>query len=146
MQLPEIEIKTGYENMDAKEIHRFLSNDSYWAKGISFELVNSSLQNSFCIGAFNNNQQIGFGRVITDYYTFGWLADFYVLGEYRGLGISKKMLTLLTNLPWTKRLRRIMLNTSDAHGLYRQFEFKDLANPGFIQEIYRPDIHLKQKD
>lgn len=141
--MTEINIKTGIENMDIEEIHRFLTEDSYWAKGISYDLVKNSLQNSFCIGAFINDRQIGFGRVITDYYTFGWFADFYVLEEFRGQGISKKMLSHLTEQDWTKRLRRIMLNTSDAQGLYRQFEFKDLANPTFILEVYRPDIHLQ---
>jgi N-acetylglutamate synthase-like GNAT family acetyltransferase len=141
--MDQINIKTGIENMDVKEIHRFLTEDSYWAKGISFELVKNSMQNSFCIGAFINNEQIGFGRVITDYNTFGWFADFYVLEAFRGQGIAKKMLSYLTTQPWTQRLRRIMLNTSDAQGLYRQFEFKDLTNPTFILEVYRPNIHLQ---
>lgn len=129
--------------MDVFAIHRFLSEDSYWAKGIPFELVDNSLQHSFCIGAFIDDQQIGFGRVITDYTTFGWLADFYVLEAYRGQGISKQMLACLFEQAWAKRLRRIMLNTKDAHGLYRQFQFRDLANPTFLQEIYRPGVHLQ---
>ena len=138
-------IKTGKENMDVKSIHHFLTEDSYWAKGISFEIVDNALTHSFCFGAFVNSDQIGFGRVITDYYTFGWFADIYVLPEYRGQGISKKMLTHIFNLPWSKRLRRIMLNTKDAHGLYRQFEFKDLINPSFLLEVYKPNIHLEYK-
>ncbi|MEZ2443408.1 GNAT family N-acetyltransferase [Chitinophaga sp. RCC_12] len=141
--MPAVIIKTGKEHMDVQAIHRFLSEDSYWAKGISYELVDNSLQHSFCTGAFTGGQQIGFGRVITDYSTFGWFADFYVLEEYRGQGISKKILTHILAQPWAKRLRRIMLNTKDAHGLYRQFQFRDLANPAFVQEIYRPDIHLQ---
>lgn len=138
-----IKIKTGKENMDIKEIHRFLSNESYWAKGISFDLVNNSLENSFCIGAFVNDKQVGFGRIITDYHTFGWFADFFVLSEFRGQGVSKKMISHISNQEWIKNLRRIMLNTSDAHGLYQQFGFKELANPTFILEIYRPDVHLR---
>ncbi|WP_343702385.1 GNAT family N-acetyltransferase [Chitinophaga sp.] len=139
-------IKTGKENMDVRAIHRFLSEDSYWAKGISYELVDSSLQHSFCIGAFSAGRQIGFARVITDYYTFGWLADVYVLEAHRGQGVSKKMLACLFEQPWAGRLRRIMLNTKDAHGLYRQFQFTDLANPTFLQEIYRPGIHLQEAE
>ena len=123
--------------MDITEVHRFLSEESYWAKGISYELVSSSLKNSFCIGAFIKDQQVGFGRLITDYATFGWLADVYVLPEYRGKGISKKMLSHLFEQPWIKGLTRIMLNTKDAHGLYRQFEFTDLANPSFLLEVTR---------
>jgi len=144
--MSEINIKTGKENMDVKEIHRFLSEDSYWAKGIPYDLVDNSLKNSFCIGAFINDEQVGFGRVITDYYTFGWLADFYVLPEHRGRGISKKMLSHLSEQPWSKRLRRKMLNTRDAHGLYRQFQFTDLANPSYLMEVYNPDVHLLYKE
>jgi len=145
MELPEVIIKTGKENMDVNMIHRFLNEDSYWAKGISFTLVDQSLSHSFCIGAFANAAQVGFGRVITDYYTFGWFADFFVLPDHRGKGISKKMLSHILEQPWSKRLRRKILNTSDAHGLYRQFQFKDLGNPSYVLEIYNPNIHLQFK-
>jgi GNAT superfamily N-acetyltransferase len=144
--MSEVIIKTGKEHMDVKEIHRFLSEDSYWAKGIPYELVDHSLTHSFCIGAFVNNKQIGFGRVITDYYTFGWFADIYVLPEYRGQGISKKMLAHILEQPWSKRLRRKILNTKDAHGLYRQFQFTDLANPSYLLEVYNPNVHLQYKE
>lgn len=141
----EVVIKTGKENMDVNSIHRFLAEDSYWAKGIPFEMVDNALTHSFCIGAFLHGNQIGFARVITDYYTFGWLADVYVLPEYRGQGVSKKILTHLSDLPWSKRLRRIMLNTKDAHGLYRQFQFNDPKNPSFLLEVYRPNAHLEYR-
>jgi GNAT superfamily N-acetyltransferase len=78
--------------------------------------------------------------VITDYYTFGWLADVFVLPEHRGKGISKRMLSFIFEQEWSGRLRRMMLNTSDAHGLYRQFQFQNLASPGNILEVYRPDV------
>ena len=68
-------IKSGKAHMDVSAIHRFLSEESYWAKGISFELVDKSLDNSFCVGAFMDDKQVGFGRVITDFYTFGWFAE-----------------------------------------------------------------------
>ena len=141
--MAELSIKTGKENMDVTMIHRFLSEDSYWAKGISYELVDNSLANSFCVGAFINGQQVAFGRVVTDYYTFGWFADFFVLPAHRGEGISKKLLSFILAQPWSMRLRRKMLNTSDAHGLYRQFQFQNLANPAGILEIYTPNIHLQ---
>jgi GNAT superfamily N-acetyltransferase len=143
--MSDVIIKTGKENMDVTMIHRFLSEDSYWAKDISYELVERSLSNSFCIGAFVNGDQVAFGRVITDYYTFGWFADFFVLPAYRGKGISKKILSHIMEQPWSKRLRRMMLNTSDAHGLYRQFQFKDLSNPSYLLEIYNPNAHLQYK-
>ena len=143
--MSEVSIKTGKENMDIKLIHRFLSEDSYWAKGISYELVDNSLANSFCIGAFINGRQVAFGRVITDYNTFGWFADFFVLPAHRGKGISKKILSFILEQPWSRRLRRKMLNTSTAHGLYRQFQFQDLTSPANILEIYNPNSHLQPK-
>src|SRR5690606_28161928 len=118
----EVTIKTGKAYMDVAMIHRFLTEDSYWARGISFDTVDRSLTHSCCVGAFLNDKQVGFVRIITDYHTFGWVADFFVLPAYRGQGVSKKMLTYITEQPWFRRLRRKMLNTSDAHGLYRQFQ------------------------
>lgn len=94
------------------------------------------------MGAFIGDTQVGFGRVITDYYTFGWFADFFVLPEHRGKGISKKILAAIFAQPWSTRLRRKMLNTSDAHGLYRQFGFKELARPANVMELHQPDAHL----
>lgn len=141
--MSDVIIKTGKENMDVTMIHRFLSEDSYWAKNISYELVDHSLSHSFCVGAFVNGEQVGFGRVITDYYTFGWFADFFVLPAHQGEGVAKKMLSHILEQPWSKRLRRKMLNTRDAHGLYRQFEFKDLANPSNILELCNPNAHLQ---
>ena len=139
--MPEVIIKTGKENMDVTVIHRYLSEDSYWAKGISYALVDRSMENSFCTGAFVDGQQVGFARVITDYYTFGWFADVFVLPEYRGNDISKKMLSHILEQPWSNRLRRKMLNTSDAHGLYRQFQFKELATPSNLMEVVNADAH-----
>jgi N-acetylglutamate synthase-like GNAT family acetyltransferase len=138
-----ITIKTGKENMDLDMIHRFLTQDSYWAKGISYELVENSLSNSFCVGAFIDEKQIGFARVITDYSTFAYLADVLVLPQYQGKGVAKKMLSHIFQQTWIKRLRRIMLATKDAHELYRQFQFKDLKNPSNMLEIHNPDVYLQ---
>lgn len=132
--------------MDVKAIHKFLSEDSYWAKGIAFGLVNESLDYSFCVGAFANDQQVGFARLITDYCTFGYLADVYVLPAYRSKGISKKILSFIMDQEWNKRLRRQMLSTSDGHGLYRQFGYKELGNPANMMEVHRPDIYLEYND
>jgi len=142
MENSRVLIKEGKENMDIAVIHQFLSEQSYWAKGIPYSFVDNSLTNCFNVGAFIDGQQVGFGRVITDFYTFGWLADFFVLEEHRGKGISKLMLSYLSDQPWYNRLRRVMLNTSTAQGLYRQFDFGDLNNPANLMEIYRPEIHL----
>jgi GNAT superfamily N-acetyltransferase len=79
--------------------------------------------------------------VITDYSTFGWFADFYVLPEHRGNGVSKKMLSFIIDQPWSKLLRRKMLNTRDGHGLYRQFGFKELAFPAYTMEVHQPHVY-----
>jgi GNAT superfamily N-acetyltransferase len=138
-----VTIRTGKEQMDVKTIHRFLSEESYWAKGISYTFVDNSLGNSFCVGAFIDYKQVGFGRVVTDYYTFAWFADFSVLPEHQGKGVAKKMLTYILEQAWSKRLRRKMLGTRDAHTLYRQFQFKDLAAPSNVMEISNPTVHLE---
>ena len=140
--MPEVIIKTGKENMDVKMIHHFLSEESYWAKDISYTMVDHSLTHSYCVGAFIDDRQVGFGRVITDYYTFGWFADFFVIPECRGMGVSKKILAHILEQPWSMRLRRKMLNTADAHGLYRQFQFTELAKPSNILEVYQPNAHV----
>jgi len=144
--MSEVIIRSGKENMDIETIHQYLSEESYWAKGISYTFVDNSLTNSFCVGAFIDGKQVGFGRVITDYYTFGWFADFFVLPGHQGKGVAKKMLSYILAQPWSKRLRRKMLGTRDAHTLYRQFEFKDLANPSIIMEIVNPTVHMEYKE
>ena len=143
--MDELTIRSGRENMDVHAIHRFLSEHSYWAKGISFELVKKSIDHSYCVGAFYGQNQVGFARLITDYATFGYLADVYVLPEHRSQGISKKILASIAGEPWTNQLRRKMLSTLDGHGLYRQFGFTELAYPDRIMEDYKPDIYLGTK-
>jgi len=130
--------------MDIAMVHQYLSGESYWAKGISYALVDQSLTHSYCVGAFVNGQQVGFGRVITDYSTFGWLADFLVLPAFQGNGVAKKILSHILEQPWSKGLRRKMLTTRDAHELYRQFQFTEPAVPGSIMEIFRPGMYLQQ--
>ena len=122
-------------------VHKWLSESSYWAKGIPFEKVKTSFDQSFCIGALMNDEQVGYGRLITDYTTFAYLADVYVLENHRGKGISKQMMTLLFEQDWVKGLRRIMLATSDAHGLYRQIGFTSLGHPEKLMEIVHPNIY-----
>ena len=138
-----VTVKTGRENMDVEVIHKYLSQDSYWAKGISYELVENSLINSFCVGAFIDEKQIGFARLITDYSTFAYLADVFVLPEFQGNRVAKQMLSHIFEQGFIKRLRRIMLMTRDAHGLYRQFQFKDPKNPAGVMEIANPDPYLQ---
>jgi len=127
--------------MNIHDIHKWLSQESYWCKHIPFETVKKSFDNSFCIGAILDGRQVAFARLITDYATFGYLADVYVVEEQRGKGISKKMVALLFDLDWVKKLRSIKLATKDAQELYRKYGFNECKFPERIMEITRPDIY-----
>ena len=127
-------IQTGYENMDLKAIHRYLSGESYWAKGIPKETVEQALRHSFCVGVFFGSEQVGFARLITDYTTFAYLADVYILEAHRGKGLSKMLMQYLMNLDWTQKLRRMMLVTLDAHSLYSGFGFHTPEFPERVME------------
>lgn len=139
------QIKTGFENMDMVSIHNFLSQESYWAKGIPLATVTKALENSFCVGIFEQERQIGFARLITDYATFAYLADVYVLKDYRGQHLAKKMLTYIMELNFVKGLRRTLLATLDAHALYRQFGFQSPENPEALMEIKRNNLYEKEQ-
>jgi len=129
--------------MDIAAIHNFLSKESYWAKGIPLETVEISLKNSFCAGLFDDNTQIGFARFVTDYATFAYLADVYVLKEHRGKGLSKMLMKYIMDLEWTKGLRRMLLATLDAHSLYQQFGFQSPRNPEWLMELKRNNLYEK---
>lgn len=141
---PGYQIKTGYENMQVAAIHHYLSQESYWAKGITMETVDTALKNSFCVGVFKQTAQVGFARLITDYSSFAYLADVYVLENHRKLGLSKAIMTHIMEQPWINGLRRISLATRDAHELYRQFGFNGPSKPEYLMEITRPDIYQKK--
>ena len=136
-------ITTDKSLMKVGDIHKWISERSYWALDIPFELFKRSFDNSFCIGALANDKQIGFARFWTDYAIFGYMADVYVAEEHRGQGISKKMIEVLLDLDWVKELRSIRLGTTDAHELYRQFGFTELKNPERMMEITRFGIYQK---
>jgi GNAT superfamily N-acetyltransferase len=114
--------------MDLDTIHGYLVQ-SYWSPGIDREVVARAMANSVCFGAFHEGRQVGFGRVVTDHATFAWLADVFVLEEHRGRGISKRLLQHVLAYPSLRTLRRVMLATRDAHGLYAQFGFLPLHEP-----------------
>lgn len=124
-----VEISTDRARLDVDLIHRFLSQDSYWAAGIPREVVERAIAHSLCFGAFDRGAQIGFARVITDYATFAYVADVFVLPSHRGRGISKAIMAAIRAHPELQRLRRWLLVTRDAHGLYEQFGFRSLAAP-----------------
>ena len=116
--------------LDASVIHRYLSEESYWAKGTSLEIVQTSLENSLCLGVYSpDGKQVGLTRVITDYATYAWLCDVFILSNHRGAGLGKALIAAVTNHPRLQTLRRMALGTLDAHGLYAQFGFTALADP-----------------
>lgn len=127
--------------VDPVAVHHFLSTESYWAQGIPLALVEKSIANSLCFGIYKDMKQIGFARWITDKTTFGYLADVYVERPYRGLGLSKKLMTLMLFHPDLQGLRRYMLATKDAHKIYEQFGFKPIDNPEKLMAIVVKDIY-----
>ena len=119
------------------QVYLWLSTRSHWAIGITFETVKTAFESSFCIGILDGDRQVGYCRLITDYATFGYLADVFIIEEYRGKGLSKQMLALLFGLDWVKKLRRIMLATKDAHTLYTPLGFAAPVFPERIMEVLK---------
>jgi GNAT superfamily N-acetyltransferase len=123
------EITTDVEKMDLDLIHSFLSNESYWAKGRSIEVTKKAIENSICFAAMDENKTIGFGRVVTDRATFAYIGDVFVKSEYRGRGIGKLLMQAMIDHPELQNLRRWILATRDAHGLYSKYGFTGLKFP-----------------
>ncbi len=115
--------------LDLAVIHGYLSREAYWSQNIPIELVQRSIDNSLCFGVYRADRQVGFARVVTDLATFGYLADVFILPEHRGKGLSKKLVAFIMAYPALQGLRRIMLVTRDAHGLYERFGFKPIDSP-----------------
>jgi GNAT superfamily N-acetyltransferase len=124
--------------LDIDVIFQYLSKESYWAKGITRERIQRSIDNSLCFGVYHEKKQIGFARVITDKATFAYLADVFVLDAYRGKGLSKWLMQTVLAHPELTGLRRWVLATADAHGLYKQFGFGPLAVPERWMDIFTP--------
>ena len=138
----EYTISTDNNRLDIRIIHDFISNQSYWAQGRPIQTVQRSLDNSLNFGLYKNNQQIGFARVVTDYATFAWIADVFVLPEYRGQGLSKWLVEVILSHPELQGFRRWVLATKDAHNLYARFGFIPLHRPERWME--RPDPNMQE--
>ncbi len=139
----EFVISTDRDRIDVEMVHRFLSKESYWAAGIPIDLVRRSIEHALCFGVYKDDRQVGFARVVTDYSTFAYIGDVFVLAECRGQGLSKWMMSMIRGHPDLQGLRRWMLATADAHGLYRQFGFTDLANAKRWMEIRDRDVYRR---
>ncbi|MCU1302044.1 MAG: GCN5-related N-acetyltransferase [Candidatus Sulfotelmatobacter sp.] len=134
-------ISTDRDRLDRDVVHGFLTN-CYWAKGISREVVARSIENCLCFGIYDNSgAQIGFARVVSDFATFAYLGDVFVLESYRGRGLSKWLMKCIVQHPALQNLRRWILLTRDAHGLYSQFGFTRLKAPEQYMELHRPNVY-----
>jgi GNAT superfamily N-acetyltransferase len=126
--------------IDVDAVHDFLTR-SFWARGISKDVVAKSIAHSLCFGLFDDQAQIGFARVVTDSSTYAYLCDVYVLEQYRGEGLGKWMMEFVMAHPELQGLRRFQLVTRDAHGLYGRFGFKTPPHPERYMEIFRPGMY-----
>ncbi len=133
-------ITTEKRQLDLNAIHAFLSQ-TYWSPGVPKAVVERAIENSLAFGVFKGSEQVGFARVVTDKATFAYLADVYVLEAHRGNGLSKRLLEEIQAHEELQGLRRFLLATKDAHGLYAQFGFKELANPSLMMERWNPNAY-----
>jgi len=120
-------ISTDRRRLQLDFIHNFLANDSYWAQDRRREVVERSIENSLNFGVFNAEEQVGFARVVTDYATFAWLADVFIVEKHRGQGLGVWLIEVITSHHALQGLRRWILATRDAHELYRRFGFSEIT-------------------
>ena len=136
-------ISTDKNKLDLPFIHSYLSSHTYWAKGIPLDVVQRSIENALCFGVYKHEQQVGFARVITDFATIAYLGDVFITEEYRGIGLSKWLMQCVVEHPALQGLRRWILLTSDAHGLYEKVGFKPVAKPEVYMERHFPGLYDK---
>jgi GNAT superfamily N-acetyltransferase len=138
-------ISTDKEKLQLAIIHRYLSVESYWAKNIPLEIVARSIENSFCFGVYFKEEQVGFACVVTDYATFAYLADVFILETHRGKGLSIRLIEYILSHEKLRSLRRYCLGTRDAHGLYEKFGFDLIKKPEFWMEIKHENFYTQVK-
>ncbi|HVO80729.1 MAG TPA: GNAT family N-acetyltransferase [Terriglobales bacterium] len=141
----EFVISTKRTRLDLDVIHGYLAN-SYWAKGIPREIVARSIENSLCFGVYAAGKQVGFARVISDYATYGYIGDVFVLESQRGQGLGKWLMECIMQHPQLQGLRRWGLVTKDAHGLYTRFGFRPLKSPEKHMEIHNPQVYKRRQE
>jgi GNAT superfamily N-acetyltransferase len=141
-QRGEYTISTANNQLDIPVIHDFISTQSYWGQGRTIEVVQRAVNNSLNFGLYKQAQQVGFARVVTDYATFAWIADVFVLKEHRGRGLSKWLMEVILSHPQLQGFRRWVLATKDAHSLYARFGFIPLHRPERWME--RPDLNMQE--
>lgn len=134
-------MSTDRSRLQLDVIQRFLSDESYWAKTRTLEQTERAIENSICFGIYDGERQIGFARVVSDLATFAYVGDVFILKEFRGLGLSKWLMETIVSYPDLQGLRRWLLATRDAHGLYSQFDFSELRFPDRWMERTAPDAY-----
>ncbi len=133
-------ISTDRERLDLSLIHGFLTN-CYWGRGIPGEVVVRSIENALCFGVYADEKQVGFARVISDYATYAYIGDVFVLESHRGQGLGEWLMQCILQHPRLQGLRRWSLVTDDAHGLYAQVGFTPLHSPEKYMELRQPDAY-----
>ncbi len=136
-------ISTDKSRLDLTFIHNFLTT-SYWAAGIPLEVVRRSIEHSLSFGLYKEDQQIGYARVITDYATFAYLGDVFILEPFRGQGLSKWLMEVIVTHPELQGFRRWILLTKDAHGLYKKVDFTEVKTPERYMERFFPDVYERK--
>ncbi|EKF9063418.1 GNAT family N-acetyltransferase [Vibrio cholerae] len=139
------EISTDNNRLNFEVIYEFISQ-SYWAADIPKATLEKAISNSFCFGVYDSiGHQVGFARLITDKATFAYLADVFIIESQRGKGLSKRLVETIVTHPELQGLRRMLLATRDAHGLYAQYGFKPVENPEILMQIWQPNIYREPK-
>lgn len=134
-------ISTDKSKLDVEAIHAFLTTQAYWALHRPLEMVKKAIENSYCFGVFDQKKLVGFARLVTDYSTFAWLCDVFIIPEYRGQGLSKWLIECVINDTEVKKVSRFLLATRDAHELYRKYGgYELLRNPERWMERINPEI------
>jgi len=136
-------ISTEKTKLDLETIHQFLSTQAYWCRNIPFSIVEKAASHSLTFGLYYIDQQIGYARIISDFSTVAYLADVFVLPAFRGQGLSKWLMQTIMNHPELQGLRRWILLTGDAHGLYKQFGWAAPANPEKWMEVHNKEVYGK---
>jgi GNAT superfamily N-acetyltransferase len=130
-------LSTEMSLLDLDFIYRFLTEESYWGKGLPRNKFEISIKESICFGVYLDEKQIGFARIISDKSTFAYLAEIFIDKDYRGLGLSKWLLQYIVNHPYFEGIRRFLLATADAHQLYHKFDFGELNKPENFLERFK---------
>ncbi|MFN2563393.1 MAG: GNAT family N-acetyltransferase [Gemmatimonadaceae bacterium] len=139
----QFEVDTDPGRVDLSVVHDFLSRQSYWAAGIPRAVVERAVRHSIVFGLYHGVRQVGFARVITDRATFAYVADVFVIDTYRGQGLGKWLMECVSAHPALQGLRRWLLATRDAHGLYRQAGWESLRDPTLFMERSDPNVYAR---